>query len=225
MDDRHFDKIAAMEWIKTIEGENGLIRESDLYPHLREWVERVNPQKIIDIGCGQGICSANIDLTGRNYFGIDPSPFLLERAMLLHTEPNKFFSPGNAYELPFSDCSFDAAFSIAVWHLLEDKPKAAREMSRVVKQGGHFMIVAANPATYDEWIKTYSSGTQHGYRFEGQMRHDDGSESTDVLYLHSLDEIIASLQLADFEIESKTAFRTAISIQGKKRVKNLSSLG
>lgn len=40
MDDRHFDKIAADEWIEMIEGEGHRIREADLYPHLRHWIKK-----------------------------------------------------------------------------------------------------------------------------------------------------------------------------------------
>ena len=217
MDDRHFDQNAAREWIESVEGEKGRPREIDLYPHLRKWVDRISPTKIVDIGCGQGICSQKIDLNGRNYFGIEPSLFLLERAIRLHQESNKVFVTGNAYALPFSDSFFDAAFSIAVWHLLEDKMKAASELSRILKHGGHFMIVAANPDFYDEWTKTYTHGAKRGQRFEGKMRNEDGSESTDVLYLHSLDEINMSLQSAQLEIHGTTTFRTAIAIQGTKR--------
>ena len=217
MDDRHFNQNTALEWIETVEGEKSHVREVDLYPHLRGWVDRIGPSEIIDIGCGQGICSEKIDLNGRKYTGVEPSLFLLERAIQLHPGRNRRFVVGNAYALPFSDGYFDAAFSIAVWHLLEDKLKAACELSRILKEGGYFMIVAANPDAYDEWTSTYASCTRDGHRFEGRMRQDDGSESIDILYLHTYDEIIASLQSAHLDVQETTTFRTAISIQGIKR--------
>ena len=175
----------------------------------------INPSTILDLGCGQGVCSEKINLKGRTYTGVEPSPFLLERATALY--PHKYFVAGNAYALPFADKTFDAVFSIAVWHLLEDKLKAASELSRVLREGGHFMIVAANPEAYEEWTKSYSSSTRKGRRFEGRMIQSDASESTDVLYLHSYDEIIASLQAAQLEIEGATTFRTALCLRGKKR--------
>ncbi len=216
MDDRCFDRKAAQEWIAVIEGEHGRIRDADLYPYLRTWVERIDPREIADIGCGQGVCSEKIDLKGRSYTGIEPSSFLLERARQLHAEANKRFVSGNAYALPFRDGHFDAAFSIALWHLLEDKPKAAAELSRVLKDDGHFMIVGANPDFYDEWTKTYSRSERLGSRFEGYTRHSDGTETVDVLHLHSFDEIAASLKAAGLEILETAKFRTAISIQGRK---------
>lgn len=218
MDDRHFDQTAAKEWIEIVEGEHGRkIREGDLYPYLRKWMAHIKPSRILDIGCGQGACSEKIDLDNCTYVGVDPSSYLLERAMSLHANGNRQFISGSAYALPFPDASFDAAFSVAVWHLLEEKEKAASELSRVLREDGHFMIVAANPAVYDEWTKTYSSGTSDGLRFEGRTRQQDGSESVDVLYLHSYEQIVATLQSAHLEVHENITFRTALCIRGKKR--------
>jgi SAM-dependent methyltransferase len=216
MDDRRFDQNSAQEWISTVEGEHSNVRERDLYPHLRDWVANIKPQTILDVGCGQGICSEKIELDGRKYTGVDPSRFLLERAKKLYRQKNKQFVCGDIYALPFGEDSFDAAFSVAVWHLLENKVKAASELSRVLKGEKHFMIVAANPANYDEWIKNYTSATREGSRFEGRTKQMDGSESIDILYLHSLDEILESLKMAHLKVEKISTFRTAISLQGHK---------
>ena len=218
MDDRHFDQNTAEDWIDTVEGEKGGVRTIDLYPNLREWQIRVEPKEILDIGCGQGICSDKMNLSHCRYTGVEPSPFLLERAKHLYPETNKQFVEGNAYSLPFPDDYFDAAFSIAVWHLLEDKTKAATELSRILKNGGHFMIAAANPEIYDEWMKTYTGGKKDGCRFEGYMQKENGTKSIDTLYLHSFDEIVASLNSANLEVQNTMKFRTAISIQGQKRI-------
>jgi len=174
------------------------------------------PQNILDLGCGQGVCSEKLGLQDFNYTGVDASTFLLERAKALYPQANKRFVAGNAYELPFREASFDAVFSIALWHLLEDKAKAARELSRVLAQGGDFMIVAANPDFYEEWTKNYARSHRDGARFEGFTKLADGMESKDVLYLHSYDEIVESLRHAGLEVKESAAFRTALSIQGTK---------
>ena len=46
------------------------------------------------------------------------------------------FRIGNALKLPFSDRSFDAAFSQAVLVLLTDQERAVREAMRVIRPGG-----------------------------------------------------------------------------------------
>lgn len=217
MDDRSFDQDIAVEWIDTVESEDGSVREKDLYPNLQQWFEVVNPKRIVDIGCGQGICSDKVDLSHCEYTGVEPSAFLLERARELYPQPNKNFIRGNIYSLPLPDDYFDAVFSIAVWHLLEDKKKAAAELGRILKKNGHFMIATANPEIYEEWMNTYSEGEKEGLRFKGYTHKEDGTKSLDILYLHSLEDIITSLNLANLVIQKTTTFRTAISIQGQKK--------
>jgi tRNA G46 methylase TrmB len=62
MDDRTFDDPkSAQEWISLVE--KGQIRDTDINPRLKTWVDQSNAQDILEIGCGQGICSDKIDLS------------------------------------------------------------------------------------------------------------------------------------------------------------------
>src|SRR4051812_22309703 len=99
MDDRTFDPQTALDWIAAVETSTQTARDIDIYPMLNEWIRCASPKTILDIGCGQGICSDKIDLEGRNYAGIEPSPFLLNRATELYSSENRTFLPGNAYDL------------------------------------------------------------------------------------------------------------------------------
>jgi SAM-dependent methyltransferase len=208
----------ALEWISMIESEKSrIIREADIYPKLRAWVDSILPVSILEIVCGQGICSDQINLTGREYTGLDPSPILVERANHLYRSANRRFLPGDAFSLPFSEGAFDAAFSVSVWHLLEDLKKSADEMSRVLKPGGHFMIITANPGAYTAWTAMYTDTRLKGCRFEGKMQLDGRTVSHDVLYLHSLEEIKASLQCAHLEIQEVETFRPVENSPEQKR--------
>lgn len=151
MDDKHFDKKSADEWIATIESEDAKIREQDIYPHLKKWIWDNDITNVVDLGSGQGICSQKIP-EDTKYTGIEPSPFLLKRARKLY--PDSDFIEGSAYQMPFEDASVDAVFSIAVWHLLSDSESAAHELSRVLKPGGHFFIVTADPQS-PVWKKSH----------------------------------------------------------------------
>ncbi len=218
MNDRDFDKAAADEWIATIEGNGRRVRAADLYPHLRNWFIKSKIKSVLDLGCGQGDCSHQIDLNSCAYTGVDPSAFLLDRAKEVCQDPKAHFVLGNAYSLPFEDCCFEGVFSIAVWHLLEDKAKASKELSRVIRENGHFLIVAANPGSYEEWTRTYSESKSNGIKFEGTNVLSDGTKSTDRLYLHSLDEIVKHLNGANLQVDETKTFRTAIALQGRKIV-------
>jgi len=216
MDDLTFDEQTARKWIQTIENGAKPVRERDLYPLLGAWMGRIAPTRILEIGCGQGDCSRTINLSGRTYVGIDPSPFLIERARELYASKCRCFQIGNAYALPFADAQFDAVFSIMVWHLLSDIRKATREMSRVLLPGGHFLIVTANPAAYADWADLYTNVKTDGRRLEGDMLKDGLIVDHDVLHLHSLDEIVTSLNVASLGIALVEPFRKARQGQGRE---------
>jgi hypothetical protein len=61
----------------------------------------------------------------RKYTGIDLSPILIDRAEQLYSFENRSFLVGSIYDLPFSNGSFDAAFSVNLWHLLADLDMAS----------------------------------------------------------------------------------------------------
>ena len=215
MDDRTFnDPRTAAEWISVVEGSR--LRDGDLYPQLREWVSRISPETILEIGSGQGVCSDKIDLAGRRYSGVEPSPLLLARAKELYGFDNRNFVTGNIYQLPCPDESYDAAYSVAVWHLLSDLDKAAMELHRVLKKGGHFMIVTANPGGYSLWTDSYTQSKLEGRRFEGKVEMPDKSISTDVLYLHTREEITKSFEVVGLGIRETKEFRTSDKSNGEK---------
>jgi ubiquinone/menaquinone biosynthesis C-methylase UbiE len=96
--------------------------------------------RVIDIGCGKGTGAVFLaQKTGCRVTGIDLSPELIEQAKSLARrkglEDKVQFRVGNALKLPFSDGSFDAAFSQAVLILLTDPERAVREAMRVIRPG------------------------------------------------------------------------------------------
>lgn len=221
MDDRIFDEQTAQDWIKAVERSGKSFRDDYIYPKLNSLICKYSPQSILDIGCGQGICSEKINLKNVKYTGIEPSSFLLDRAKQLYVDKN--FLIGNAYALPVSNCSFDIAFSILVFHLLSDIETAVTELSRVLSKNGHFLIVTANPDSYSAWEAMYSNKKLTGKKLEGTMQLGDAL-SHDILYLHTFNEFKKAFQSAGLEIEQTETFLTSkdsnlnllILIQGRK---------
>lgn len=145
----------AEQWIKSVENEKGLLRDTETYPRLVRWFNDTSKGNVLDIGAGQGIASTKIQGYKR-YVGVEPSSFLVDRAKALYQENDiKKFVQGDVYELSFPDQSFDQCFSINVWFHLEDIIKASQEMARVLKIGGQFWIHTANGDAVDIWKKFY----------------------------------------------------------------------
>ncbi len=103
-------------------------------------------EAVLDIGCGAGVdtlaAAIMVGPEGR-VSGIDLIPEMLNRARA-NLEKTSFknvtFQEGSAEELPFLDGTFDAAISNGVFNLIPDKAKALREVFRVLKISGRFLL-------------------------------------------------------------------------------------
>jgi len=101
---------------------------------------------VLDIGAGAGtdtlIAARLVGETGRVY-GMDMTRAMQEKLALNieamgagHVE----VLPGNAEEIPLPDASVDVITSNGVINLVPDKPRAIREMFRVLRPGGRVQI-------------------------------------------------------------------------------------
>ena len=104
-------------------------------PHLRPGM------RLLDVGCGPGAITiglAEIVAPGE-VIGLDQRPEPLTTARDLaaqHGVTNVRFEEGSAYNLPFPDGSFDAAFAHIVLMHLREPVRALAEMRRVLRPGG-----------------------------------------------------------------------------------------
>ena len=100
-------------------------------------------ESVLDIGSGTGLLAehaAGIVGPGGPVIGIDPLPLRVEIAQH-RARPNLVFRTGNAYDLgEFGAESFDAVYMNAVFHWLEQKEAALRQVMRILKRGGRLGI-------------------------------------------------------------------------------------
>ena len=90
-------------------------------------------ERVLDVGCGDGVLTLKIIGRGATVLGIDNSPEMVAAArakgidaLLLPAEDMQFFA------------QFDAAFSNATLHWVLHKEQAARAIFRALKAGGRF---------------------------------------------------------------------------------------
>lgn len=201
----------AREWIYAVENEKGTARDKEVYPKISNWIKEIQPTTVLEVGCGQGICSTKLEDESIKYIGIDPSAVLIDRANELYKNQNRKFIVADAYSLPVLDGSINACFSVSVWFHLENLDLASSEMSRVLKENGHFMIVTPDPDVYDIWKSFYTNTQSDGNRLIGETRillnpdqenHQYAVLSKNVFYLHSLKQITESLAQNGLTIDS-----------------------
>lgn len=220
------DEIVSQEWIASVEQEEGLFREMHIYPRLRQWHVQANPRIILEVGCGQGVCSDYLCDEATNYIGIDPSRYLIERAQhQRYSRFNKSFKLGNAYDLPLEDESVDGVVLVNVLFHLKDLALANREISRVLQPGGQVFIITANPSHYDRWEQYFFDYIKKDNCLIGKFKLPNNQLSQQTMYLHSLDKmrsafVESGMQNPSVEqfgkLDEKNGFSHFISLQSKK---------
>lgn len=203
------DPQVAKEWITSVENERGMIRDNEIYPRLRQWAEGVRPGVIVDIGAGQGVCAEKIDLHGGRYIGIEPSVPLVRRAEQLYQGDQYTFIVGGAYALPVESASADAAFSVNVWFHLADPGIASRELQRILRPGGKFMIVTANPDLYHVWESFYFDEHREGKKIVGKAKIPIKNLSRNTFYEHSEREVTEALEKSGLAVARIERFGAA----------------
>jgi 2-polyprenyl-6-hydroxyphenyl methylase/3-demethylubiquinone-9 3-methyltransferase len=99
---------------------------------------------LLDVGCGAGFLTNALAKEGFAVSGIDLSPESLETARRHDSTGTVRYQSGNAYSLPYADCSFDAVTSMDFLEHVDDPDLVITEISRVLKPGGLFLFHTFN---------------------------------------------------------------------------------
>jgi trans-aconitate methyltransferase len=103
---------------------------------LVDLLKPVHGERILDLGCGTGVLTAEIASRGAEIYGIDRSVEMIQQAKSKF--PTLRFEVADATELKF-DGEFDAVFSNAVLHWIPEPEKVAAGIARALKPGGRFV--------------------------------------------------------------------------------------
>jgi trans-aconitate methyltransferase len=136
-------------------------------------LELLRPQageRILDLGCGDGVLTERLVATGAQVVGVDSSENMVAAARRRGLDARLL----NITALPFEN-EFDGVFSNAVLHWIKDAPDAAltgvyralRQRGRFVGElGGHGCVAAIRVAligTLEKWGIRDAAGTSPWY--------------------------------------------------------------
>ncbi len=94
----------------------------------------------VDVGSGTGRFTPALARTFGPVTGIEPSLRMREVALAQSRHSQVSYLAGRAEDLPVPDESADYALLFLSWHHVQDKPRAVRELARVVKPGGRLLL-------------------------------------------------------------------------------------
>jgi len=104
-------------------------------------------QKILDVGAGKGELAGQVSKIAADIevHAIDPNPDKVEAITRDH--PSVKASTSGAESLPFPDASFDKVYTTMALHHYADLDKALKEIGRVLKPGGSFVVLEVEPSS------------------------------------------------------------------------------
>ena len=109
---------------------------SDYGADVLQWLAPQKHEHILDVGCGTGSLAAQIAESGAQVKGVDASADMITSAKL--TYPSLNFEVMDAAHLPFKS-EFDAVFSNATFHWIENQEDLIKGLYRSLKDGGRLV--------------------------------------------------------------------------------------
>ena len=120
-------------WNPTVYAENAAFVPT-LGAGVLDWLSPQPGERILDLGCGDGQLTAKIAASGAKVVGVDASPAMVEAAQARGLDARVC----NAESLPFSS-EFDAVFSNAALHWVQNQDAMIAGVKRSLKPSGRFV--------------------------------------------------------------------------------------
>jgi SAM-dependent methyltransferase len=169
---------------------------------------------ILDLGCGEGYFSRKLARTARKVIGIDRSEEMIRLAKEREEQERMGirYHVGDVRNMPFKPASFDICVGNYITNYIhpDELSKFYREMARVLRQDGKFVLLMPHPvfelctdfgeAIQYEGTENYSYRDSRGEFFNGVVRGFDGGVMPIGLYHSTLNDHSAGLVAAGLGI-------------------------
>ncbi|MFC6080541.1 class I SAM-dependent methyltransferase [Sphaerisporangium aureirubrum] len=116
---------------------------------LRTWIdafEAVLPERRplagLDVGSGTGRFTPALAREFGPVTGVEPAVRMREIAQAQSSHPGVRYLAGSAEDMPVPSGGADYALMFLSWHHVQDKPRAVRELARVLKPAGRLLLRA-----------------------------------------------------------------------------------
>lgn len=155
-------------------------------------VSLLDPQpgeRILDIGCGTGHLASEIAERGAHVVGIDSSPAMIEAARQAY--PDLTFQVEDAQSFSFAE-PFDAIFSNATLHWINEPEKAVKCIAAALKPGGRLVAEFGGKGN----VATIVTAAQHA------IEEIEGDWVESGWYFPSIGEYASLLETHGFETQS-----------------------
>lgn len=194
--------------------------DSDLYDKRHSFVSAFGadvvgllaPQsgeKILDLGCGTGQLADEIAASGAEVTGIDASAEMVAKAKSAYPELHFEQQNGTGFEL---DASFDAIFSNATIHWINEPEKVIAQMYKHLKPGGRLVAEFGGKGNVQSIV--------NAVRFATESLGLSDLLTSDFWYFPSIGEYATLLEQAGFELNEAWHFNRDTILDGENGMRN-----
>ncbi|SNZ12727.1 Trans-aconitate methyltransferase [Natronoarchaeum philippinense] len=163
-------------------------------------------ERVLDIGCGTGALTAEIADTGADVVGIDSSQDMIERAREAH--PAIEFRHADARTATFDD-SFDAVFSNAALHWIDEQDAALSTVADALRPGGRFVAELGGDGNVAAIVDAaLAELAERGY------------DADNPWYFPTVGEYASRLERHGFEVRYATLFDRPTELDGEDGLRN-----
>ena len=134
-------------------------------------------EEVLEIGTGEGQVIRALSEVSITAVGIDQSANQIRHGKKI--EPASVLVRSSAEKLPFHDSFFDAAIACLVLEHIEKFEESFREVSRVVKSGGRFVLAMNHPLLQSpgsSWVEDWTTDPPEKYWRVGSYLREETSE-------------------------------------------------
>ncbi len=150
-----FNKIAS-EYDKYYESDTGKEIDKIEKKCVADVLENIPRGKTLEVGAGTGHWTEFFVSAGFDVTGIDIAKDMLSVAKSKNIKAEFFYA--DVCDLPFGDETFETVFAVTSLEFVPDREKAFREIKRVLKKNGYFVIAGLTASKYN-LIRKYNSDT------------------------------------------------------------------
>lgn len=118
---------------------------------LKKYIKLPHNKLILEIGCGNGTGTKLIKkhFHPKKIEAIDLDPKMIQLAEKRNKDSTISFTVGDAAKLPYKDNMFDVVFDFAIIHHIPNWQDCLKEIKRVLKPGGQFIIEDLSIETFE----------------------------------------------------------------------------
>ncbi|PAD73716.1 class I SAM-dependent methyltransferase [Paenibacillus campinasensis] len=160
-------------------------------------------ERILDLGCGTGTLTSEIAAAGAQVTGMDNSAEMLQQARANY--PNIPFIKGNAEQFQTS-IRYDAVFSNAALHWVQDASGALHSIYGALEPGGRFVAEFGGKGNIEEIYQAIKTVLADDYGIDADSRNP--------WYYPSPGEYAAQLEMAGFRVNALFYFDRPTKLVG-----------